>query len=161
MNRDKKVIMVRDMVKKFGDFTANDHLTFDVSEGEIFGFLGANGAGKTTALRILCGLSLPSSGEILVAGYNIYTQREKIKKSIGYMSQKFSLYEDLTAGENVDLFAGLYGLNGSLGHQRKKWALSKAGLADRKNTLTRNLSAGHRQRLAVFHGPSAGFDAGL
>ena len=82
MNRDKKVIMVRDMVKKFGDFTANDHLTFDVSEGEIFGFLGANGAGKTTALRILCGLSLPSSGEILVAGYNIYTQREKIKKAL-------------------------------------------------------------------------------
>jgi ABC-2 type transport system ATP-binding protein len=87
MNQDNKVIAVRDMVKKFGDFTANDHLPFDVSEGEIFGFLGANGAGKTTALRILCGLSLPTSGEIRVAGYSIYTDREKIKKSIGYMSQ--------------------------------------------------------------------------
>ena len=110
MNQDNKVIAVRDMVKKFGDFTANDHLTFDVNEGEIFGFLGANGAGKTTALRILCGLSLPTSGEIRVAGYNVYTDREQIKSSIGYMSQKFSLYEDLKVYENMRLYAGIYGL---------------------------------------------------
>ena len=98
------------MVKKFGSFVANDNLTFHVEEGEIFGFLGANGAGKTTAMRILCGLSSPTSGEIVVAGYDVYKNREKIKKSIGYMSQKFSLYEDLTVSENIRLYAGIYGL---------------------------------------------------
>ncbi|PKP15316.1 MAG: ABC transporter, partial [Bacteroidetes bacterium HGW-Bacteroidetes-22] len=91
-----KIIVVENLVKKFGNFIANDHLSFDVSKGEIFGFLGANGAGKTTAMKILCGLSHPTSGKVTVAGYDIYTQTEKIKRSIGYMSQKFSLYEDLT-----------------------------------------------------------------
>ena len=98
--KSKNIIEVRNMVKKYGNFLANDNLSFDVKEGEIFGFLGANGAGKTTAMRILCGLSYPTSGEIKVAGYNVYKEREKIKRTIGYMSQKFSLYDDLTVIEN-------------------------------------------------------------
>src|SRR6056300_233616 len=110
MDEREHIIEVKDMVKKFGSFVANDHLTFHVEEGEIFGFLGANGAGKTTAMRILCGLSLPTSGEIMVAGYDVYKQREKIKRNIGYMSQKFSLYDDLTVKENIRLYAGIYGL---------------------------------------------------
>jgi len=110
MNETGKIIEVRNMVKKFGNFTANDNLTFDVYRGEIFGFLGANGAGKTTAIRILCGLSYPTSGDIHVAGFNVYTQREKIKRNIGYMSQKFSLYEDLKVKENIRFYAGIYGL---------------------------------------------------
>src|SRR3989304_10492379 len=108
---NENIIEVKDLVKKFGDFTANNQLTFSVKKGEIFGFLGANGAGKTTALRILCGLSKPTSGEINVGGYNVYTESEKIKKNIGYMSQKFSLYEDLTAVENIRFYAGIYGLS--------------------------------------------------
>ena len=103
------VISVKNMTKKFGSFVANDNLNFTVSEGEIFGFLGANGAGKTTAIRILCGLSAPTSGEINVAGYDIYKQTEKIKASIGYMSQKFTLYEDLSVYENIRFYAGFRG----------------------------------------------------
>src|SRR5210317_1433594 len=100
MNMPEHIIEVKDLVKKFGSFVANDRLTFHVEKGEIFGFLGANGAGKTTAIRILCGLSYPSSGEIRVAGFDVYHEREKIKRKIGYMSQKFSLYEDLSVSEN-------------------------------------------------------------
>ena len=161
MNRDNKVIAVRDMVKKFGDFTANDHLTFDVGEGEIFGFLGANGAGKTTALRILCGLSLPTSGEIRVAGYNIYTEREKIKKSIGYMSQKFSLYEDLKVYENIRFYAGIYGLGRKHIKERTEQLLETLGLQDVRNKLIAELPLGWRQKLAfsvaIFHRPSIVF----
>jgi ABC-2 type transport system ATP-binding protein len=161
MNQDKKVITVRDMVKKFGDFTANDHLTFDVSEGEIFGFLGANGAGKTTALRILCGLSLPTSGEITVAGYNIYTERERIKKSIGYMSQKFSLYEDLRVYENIRFYAGIYGLARKYIKERTEQLLDTLGLQDVRNKLIAELPLGWRQKLAfsvaIFHQPSIVF----
>src|SRR4030066_1980826 len=105
------VISVKNLVKKFGSFTANDNLNFEVYEGEIFGFLGANGAGKTTAIRILSGLSEPTSGEVFVAGFNAKKQPEKIKKSIGYMCQKFSLYEDLTARENIMLYGGIYGMS--------------------------------------------------
>jgi ABC-2 type transport system ATP-binding protein len=161
MNTENKVIMVRDMVKKFGDFTANDHLTFDVSEGEIFGFLGANGAGKTTALRILCGLSLPTSGEIKVAGYNIYTDREKIKKRIGYMSQKFSLYEDLKVYENIRFYAGIYGLERKFIRERTEQLLDKLGMAYLRNKLITDLPLGWRQKLAfsvaIFHHPSIVF----
>src|SRR3989304_3959505 len=107
---NENIIEVKDLVKKFGDFTANNQLTFSVKKGEIFGFLGANGAGKTTALRILCGLSFPTSGYIHVGGYDVYKEREKIKKVIGYMSQKFSLYEDLTITENIKFYARIYGL---------------------------------------------------
>ena len=103
-------IETNDLVKKFGDFTAVDHITFQVSEGEIFGFLGANGAGKTTAMRMLCGLSYPTSGKATVAGFDVYKEQEKIKKSIGYMSQKFSLYENLTVKENIEFYGGVYGL---------------------------------------------------
>src|SRR5512133_656288 len=113
-NNRSAIITVRDLVKKFGNFTANDHLNFEVYEGEIFGFLGANGAGKTTAIRILCGLSFPTSGTLTIAGYDIYTQRDKIKKNIGYMSQKFSLYEDLTIRENIRFYGGIYGMPASI-----------------------------------------------
>ena len=106
----ENIIIVKELVKKFGSFTANDHLTFEVKKGEIFGFLGANGAGKTTAIKILCGLSYPTSGELTVAGFDIYTQREKVKKNIGYMSQRFSLYDDLTVFENIRFYGGIYGL---------------------------------------------------
>ena len=107
----ENIITVKNLVKKFGSFVANDHLTFEVKKGEIFGFLGANGAGKTTAIKILCGLSYPTSGELSVAGFDIYTQREKVKKNIGYMSQRFSLYDDLTVFENIRFYGGIYGLS--------------------------------------------------
>ena len=161
MNRDKTVIRVRDMVKKFGDFTANDRLSFEVFEGEIFGFLGANGAGKTTALRILCGLSLPTSGEIFVAGYNMYSDREKIKKRIGYMSQKFSLYEDLKVYENIRLYAGIYGLSRKYIRERTDQLLETLGLEGVRNKLIAELPLGWRQKLAfsvaVIHHPSIVF----
>src|SRR4030042_1955679 len=112
------VISVKNLVKKFGSFTANDNLNFEVYEGEIFGFLGANGAGKTTALRILSGLSGPTSGEVIVAGYNAKKQPEQIKKNIGYMCQKFSLYEDLTVKENIMLYGGIYGMKKALVRER-------------------------------------------
>ena len=110
MNRDK-VISVKNLSKKFGEFIAVDRISFEVERGEIFGFLGANGAGKTTAMRMLCGLSYPTSGSGTVAGYDVMTQGEEIKRHIGYMSQRFSLYEDLTVWENIRLYAGIYGLN--------------------------------------------------
>src|SRR6266536_3587952 len=109
MNNDK-VIQADKLTKRFGNFTAVDSISFDVHKGEIFGFLGANGAGKTTAMRMLCGLSIPSSGTATVAGLDVYKQSEKIKKSIGYMSQRFSLYDDLTVKENIRFFGGIYGL---------------------------------------------------
>ena len=113
MNSKQKVIRVKNMYKKFGEFTANNDLSFEVEVGEIFGFLGANGAGKTTAIKILCGLSYPTAGEINVAGFDVYTERESVKRNIGYMSQKFSLYEDLTVFENIRFFGGIYGLSKS------------------------------------------------
>ncbi len=105
------VISTNKLTKRFGNFVATDSITFDVYKGEIFGFLGANGAGKTTAMRMLCGLSIPSSGEATIAGFDIYKQTEEIKKNIGYMSQKFSLYEDLTVLDNIRFFGGIYGLS--------------------------------------------------
>lgn len=161
MNRDKTVIEVRDMVKKFGDFTANDRLSFEVFEGEIFGFLGANGAGKTTALRILCGLSLPTSGSIRVAGFNVYTDRELIKRRIGYMCQKFSLYEDLKVYENIRLYAGIYGLSTKEIRSRTDHLISSLGLETVRNKLIADLPLGWRQKLAfsvaIIHRPSIVF----
>src|SRR5512137_1031810 len=119
------VISVRNLVKKFGRFVANDNLNFDVYEGEIFGFLGANGAGKTTALRILSGLSEPTSGEVIVAGFDARRESEKIKKNIGYMCQKFSLYEDLTVKENIALYGGIYGMSKTLIRRRTDELLEK------------------------------------
>src|SRR5262249_40343918 len=110
---DQKVITAHDLTKRFGDFTAVDHISFEVFEGEIFGFLGDNGAGKTTAMRMLCGLSMPTSGSAKVAGFDVFKENEKIKKNIGYMSQKFSLYEDLTVKENMRFYGGIYGKSDS------------------------------------------------
>ncbi len=149
------------MVKKFGDFVANDRLTFDVYKGEIFGFLGANGAGKTTAIRILCGLSKPTSGEMTVAGYDIYTQTEEIKKNIGYMSQKFSLYEDLTITENIKFYAGIYGLSDKEIKQKSEELINKFNLQDKKNKLISSLPLGWKQKLAfsiaIIHDPKIVF----
>ncbi|RLD54980.1 MAG: ABC transporter ATP-binding protein [Bacteroidetes bacterium] len=155
------VIHIENLVKKFGAFTANDNLSFDVHKGEIFGFLGANGAGKTTAIRILCGLSKPTSGIVKVAGFDIYKQTEKIKKNIGYMSQKFSLYEDLTIRENIRFFAGIYGLNSKEIKERTNELLTKLEITDLGDKLISSLPLGWKQKLAfsiaVFHRPQIVF----
>ncbi len=148
MNSLNNVIEVAGLTKKFGDFTANNNLTFNVKEGEIFGFLGANGAGKTTAIRILCGLLEPSSGEIKVAGFDGYTQRNRIKTNIGYMSQKFSLYEDLTVKENIRLFGGIYGLSYKQIKTRTQELLDSLGMHQQASWLISSLPLGWKQRLA-------------
>ncbi|MEI6575745.1 MAG: ABC transporter ATP-binding protein [Bacteroidota bacterium] len=157
MSEAKKVIEVRDLVKRFGKFVANDHLNFDVYEGEIFGFLGANGAGKTTALRILCGLSAPTSGEVRIAGYDVYKEADKIKKEIGYMSQKFSLYEDLTLRENIRFYGGIYGLRRDVIKESTQLLLEKLDLWDKRDSLIGSLPLGWRQKLAfsvaILHKP--------
>ena len=157
----ENIIIVKNLVKKFGDFVANDHLTFEVKKGEIFGFLGANGAGKTTAIRILCGLSMPTSGEITVAGYDVYTQREKIKKNIGYMSQKFSLYDDLTVFENIRFYAAIYGLSKQEIEQRATDLMKKLELEEARNKLIRDIPLGWKQKLAlsvaIIHNPKIVF----
>ena len=159
--RADKVIQVRDLVKKFGRFIANDHLSFDVHRGEIFGFLGANGAGKTTAIRILCGLSRPTSGEVIIAGYDVYSQTEKIKKHIGYMSQKFSLYEDMTVVENIQFYGGIYGVSKSEIARRTDELLLKLNFSDYRKRIIGDLPLGMRQKLAfsiaVFHEPEIVF----
>ncbi len=161
MNPSDKIIEVKNMVKKFGNFTANDNLTFDVYRGEIFGFLGANGAGKTTAIKILSGLSFPTSGKIMVAGYDVYTQREKIKKNIGYMSQKFSLYEDLTVKENIRFYAGIYGISNKKIESKTNQLLERLNLTEAGDTLVREIPLGWKQKLAfsvaVFHDPELVF----
>jgi len=158
---NEKVIIVNNLVKKFDDFVANDNLTFDVYRGEIFGFLGANGAGKTTAIRILCGLSAPTSGKITVGGFDIYKQTEKVKQNIGYMSQKFSLYEDLTVYENIKFYAGIYGLTNNEIKDRANALIEKLGLADAKNKLIESLPLGWKQKLAfsiaIIHNPKIVF----
>jgi len=157
----KKVISVKNLVKKFGSFIANDNLNFEVYEGEIFGFLGANGAGKTTALRILSGLSSPTSGEVMVAGYNARRDPEKIKKSIGYMCQKFSLYEDLTSKENIMLYGGIYGMTKSLIKKRTQDLLNRLDFNEYGDRLISDLPLGLRQKLAfsvaVLHEPKIVF----
>lgn len=154
---DGVIIDVKNMTKKFGDFVANDCLNFQVFEGEIFGFLGANGAGKTTAIRMLCGLSKPTSGEMTVAGYDVYRETERIKRSIGYMSQKFSLYEDLTVFENIRLFGGIYRLRNSEIRERSESLLERLGLQDARDQLISSLPLGWKQKLAfsiaILHKP--------
>lgn len=151
------IIEVTDLVKKFGSFVANDHLNFTVGEGEIFGFLGANGAGKTTAIRILCGLSSPTSGLVIVAGYNVKTHPEKVKRNIGYMSQRFSLYDDLTVKENFELYGGIYGLKKQEITARTTELLGRLGLASEKDTLLSAIPLGWKQKLAfsvaIIHKP--------
>ncbi len=158
---NNKVIQVKNLVKKFGSFVANKSLTFDVYRGEIFGFLGANGAGKTTAMRILCGLSSPTSGEITVGGYDIYKETEKIKKNIGYMSQKFSLYEDMTVSENIRFYGGIYGLSISKRKEREAEMLAKLKMDEVKNKLISSLPLGWKQKLAfsvaMLHDPQIVF----
>jgi len=155
------VIQTRDLTKRFGTFTAVDRISFEVKQGEIFGFLGANGAGKTTAMRMLCGLSKPTSGQGLVAGYDIAQQPERVKKHIGYMSQKFSLYEDLKVWENMRLFGGIYGMGAKLIATKTATMLARLGFVDERNTLVRDLPLGWKQKLAfsvaIFHEPTVVF----
>ncbi len=150
-------IRVEGLVKQFGDFVAVDHISFQVEKGEIFGFLGANGAGKTTAMRMLCGLSRPTAGTGTVAGYDIMTQPEAIKKNIGYMSQKFSLYEDLKVWENIRLFAGIYGMKDKEITVKTDRLLEQLGFTKERNTLVKSLPLGWKQKLAfsvsIFHEP--------
>jgi ABC-2 type transport system ATP-binding protein len=161
MNSKQKVIRVKNMYKKFGEFTANDDLSFEVKAGEIFGFLGANGAGKTTAIKILCGLSYPTSGEINVAGFDVYTERESVKRNIGYMSQKFSLYEDLSVFENIRFYGGIYGLSKSEINSKADDLLKKLDLEHARNKRISALPLGWKQKLAfsvaIFHDPKIVF----
>lgn len=153
----KKVIEVFNLTKKFGNFTAVDRISFDVKEGEIFGFLGANGAGKTTAMQMLCGISMPTAGEGSVAGYDIIKENERIKRNIGYMSQKFSLYEDLKVWENIRLFGGIYGLSDKTIAEKTNELLKQLDFEQERNTLVKYLPLGWKQKLAfsvaIFHEP--------
>jgi len=142
-------IDVRDLTKQFGKFTAVDHIRFQVKQGEIFGFLGANGAGKSTTIRMLCGLLESSSGSATVGGFDINTQTEQLKLNIGYMSQRFSLYDDLTVEQNIRFFGGVYGLDERKLRERMAWVLQMADLRGREKSLTRTLSGGWKQRLAL------------
>ena len=155
------VISVHELTKRFGNFTAVDRITFEVRRGEIFGFLGANGAGKTTAMRMLCGLSYPTSGSGTVAGYDVRHQGEQIKRHIGYMSQRFSLYNDLTVGENMELFAGIYGLSKREAGARAEELLARLDFASERNTLVGTLPLGWKQKLsfaiATIHRPEVVF----
>ena len=154
-------IKAEQITKIFGDFTAVDHISFEVSKGEIFGFLGANGAGKTTAMRMFCGLSIPSSGNATVAGFDVYKNTEDIKKNIGYMSQKFSLYENLTILENLEFFGGIYGLSNKQIKEKSAELVAKLGLKKEKNKLVSELPLGWKQKLAfsvaIFHEPEIVF----
>ena len=154
-------IKAEQITKIFGDFTAVDHISFEVSKGEIFGFLGANGAGKTTAMRMFCGLSIPTSGSATVAGFDVYKNTEDIKKNIGYMSQKFSLYENLTILENLEFFGGIYGLSNKQIKEKSAELVAKLGLEKEKNKLVSELPLGWKQKLAfsvaIFHEPEIVF----
>jgi ABC-2 type transport system ATP-binding protein len=150
-------VETNELVKTFGAFVAVDHVSLQVPKGEIFGFLGPNGAGKSTTIRMLCGLLTPTSGRGSVNGFDVATQPEEIRRSIGYMSQKFSLYDDLTVEENIDFFSGIYGVPRAIRDQRKLYVLEMANLAERRRALTRTLSGGWKQRLAlgcaILHDP--------
>jgi ABC-2 type transport system ATP-binding protein len=151
------IISASKLTKTFGDFRAVDGISFEVQQGEIFGFLGANGAGKTTAMRMLCGLSMPSSGSATVAGFDVYKEPDKIKRSIGYMSQKFSLYEDLTIRENIRFYAGIYGKSDAFIKEKSNALLEQLHLQAEANKLVRALPLGWKQKLAfsvaIFHEP--------
>jgi ABC-2 type transport system ATP-binding protein len=155
------VIKTEKLTKRFGDFIATNEITFEVNKGEIFGFLGANGAGKTTAMRMLCGLSIPSSGRATVAGFDVYKQTDEIKKNIGYMSQKFSLYEDLTILENIHFFGGIYGLSNKQIKTKSEELITRLGIQNEVKKLVGDLPLGWKQKLsfsvAVFHEPKIVF----
>jgi len=152
-----KSVVISDMVKRFGSFVAVDHVSLEVEKGEIFGFLGPNGAGKSTTIRMLCGLLTPTSGGGTVNDFDVSTQPEQIRRTIGYMSQKFSLYDDLTVEENIDFFTGIYGVAKEKRAERKQYVLEMAGLSERRRALTHTLSGGWKQRLAlgcaILHDP--------
>ncbi len=152
-----KMITADKLTKRFADFTAVDHIRFQVNRGEIFGFLGANGAGKTTAMRMLCGLSMPTSGEATVAGFDVYKENEKIKQNIGYMSQKFSLYDDLTVKENMRFYGGIYGMSDQYIKEKTAYILDHLHLKEEGDKLVRSLPLGWKQKLAfsvaIFHEP--------
>jgi len=155
------VIKADKISKRFGDFTAVNEISFEVGKGEIFGFLGANGAGKTTAIRMFCGLSIPTSGHSTVAGFDVYKQTEQIKRHIGYMSQKFSLYEDLTTIENIEFFGGIYGLSKKAIKSKSDELISTVGLKDQAKELVKSLPLGWKQKLAfllaIIHEPEVVF----
>lgn len=161
MNEAKDVIVVHELTKKFGNFTAVDHISFQVRQGEIFGFLGANGAGKTTAMKILCGLSLLTSGGGTVNGFDLCREQEKIKRNIGYMSQKFSLYADLKVWENIRLFGGIYGLSSKAIREKSEAMLRYLDMTDLRNELVGDLPLGWKQKLAfsiaLIHEPAIVF----
>ena len=144
-----KAVVVNNLERRFGTFVAVNRVSFDVSSGEIFGFLGPNGAGKSTTIRMLCGILAPTGGAGTVAGFDIRTEAEKIKSHIGYMSQKFSLYEDLTVEENIDFYSGIYRIASEKKQERKEWVIEMAGLTEHRHSLTRILSGGWKQRLAL------------
>jgi len=154
-------IQVNRLTKKFGKFTAVNNISFNVKEGEVFGFLGANGAGKSTAIRMLCGILSPTSGDAMVGGYSVMKEPDKVKQVIGYMSQRFSLYNDLSVEENIDFFGGVYGLEGKKFKERKEWVLEIANLKGKEKLLTGSLPGGIKQRLAlgtaVIHEPEIVF----
>jgi ABC-2 type transport system ATP-binding protein len=158
---DEIAVEIDDLVKTFGSFVAVDHVSMKVRKGEIFGFLGPNGAGKSTTIRMLCGLLTPTTGRATVNGFDIATQPEEIRRTIGYMSQKFSLYDDLTVEENIDFFAGIYGVPRELRAERKNYVLGMANITERRRALTRTLSGGWKQRLAlgcaILHDPAVLF----
>lgn len=158
---NEKVIYTENLTKKFGNFTAVDNISFDVNRGEIFGFLGANGAGKTTAMRMLCGLSKPTSGTGIVAGFDIFKESENVKKNIGYMSQKFSLYEDLKVWENLKLFGGIYGMKRKDIAIKTDKILNELGLKNERDILVKSLPLGWKQKLSfsvsIFHEPKIVF----
>jgi ABC-2 type transport system ATP-binding protein len=159
--KEEVVIKTDKLTKRFGDFIATNEITFDVYKGEIFGFLGANGAGKTTAMRMLCGLSVPSSGKATIAGYDVYKETEQIKKNIGYMSQKFSLYEDLSILENIRFFGGIYGLDNKQLKEKSGALLETLGLTNEAKKLVGALPLGWKQKLAfsvaILHEPKIVF----
>jgi len=161
MNKNEVVIHTEKLTKRFGDFIAVNEISFDVYKGEIFGFLGANGAGKTTAMRMLCGLSTPTSGQATIAGFTIYHQQDQIKKSIGYMSQKFSLYEDLNVIENIRFFGGIYGLSNKDIRSKSEMLIEQLDLQQEAKKLVSSLPLGWKQKLAfsiaILHEPSIVF----
>lgn len=162
MNKNNDYAIVAEgLTKQFGDFIATNHITFQVHRGEIFGFLGANGAGKTTAMRMLCGLSRPTDGHATVAGFDVYREAEMVKKNIGYMSQKFSLYDDLTVYENLRLFGGIYGMSTKAIKEKTDHLLADLGFEKERNTMVGSQPLGWKQKLAfslsIFHDPKIVF----
>jgi len=149
MSENQIAVEVENLVKRFGDFAAVDDISFQIKKGEVFGFLGPNGAGKTTTIKILCGLLTPTSGKGRVGEYDVFTQSEKIKEHIGYMSQKFSLYDDLTVEENIDFYSGIYKVKKEKKKERKEWVLKMADLEDKRKRRTNDLALGWKQRLAL------------